>query len=394
MKTLAWILAVASITIQMRGSEASPYLFYNFEDSTDFPAGALVEEKRGIQVMKPQAVVVATSGAAPSRHLMVSGAAVLLGNRFTGDGRTHLEVWVQPQAVALAEGAEFLDYDGAAVALFSVGEGQAELHALHIAADDRGFWVSTGKRIPVTTSGAAETWHRINITQHWEQGRWDLALDGIPVLQGLGRGSSAEGRDFELWLYGHGDGAFNAFDDVLVCAEPPDILESHLSKKRGARVLGPQQPSSTDKRVRRQTTGSSRRQHDLASPDPKKAGRAQVLNIHLQIVGGGRLVGEFESKDKSGRMAQIALYSPGYDADGKPKPLEVQIQCDAELEEGASLGQIEWAITEHPKEGEDKVRVIVFGTFAQGPSLIAKVPSEWSNKPLSIQCGQLGLQKP
>ena len=63
------------------------------------------------------------------------------------------------------------------------------------------------------------------------------------------------------------------------------------------------------------------------------------------------------------------------------------------IKEGATLDDIEWAITENPKDGEEQVRVILSGTFHSGPSLIAKVPSEWSNKPLSIHCGALGLKR-
>ena len=102
----------------------------------------------------------------------------------------------------------------------------------------------------------------------------------------------------------------------------------------------------------------------------------------------------FESDAKNGKKQKFALYTPGYDEDGKPKPLEVQIRCDAQLKEGATLADIEWAITEHQGEDQKKnLMVILFGTFETGPSLIAKIPSEWSNKPLSIQCGQLGLKK-
>lgn len=370
----------------------SPYLFYTFDHPADFPAGPL-EEAQGLLTIEPEAVVAEETGPAVSRHLSVTGAVVLAGKRFTGDGKTHLEAWVRPQAVAVAEGAEFLDYDGAAVALFRTGQGHAELHALHITEKDEGFWVSTGQRIVVDEGGRAAAWHRLHITQHWEKGRWDLALNGETVLQGLGRGSSAQGRDFELWFYGQGEQAASAFDDVLICALPPDLLENHLSRTRTARVPAVPRSVGTEKRVTRQTTDSSRRQKALASEDLPGRGRAKVLNIQLQVIGGGRHIGEFEATDSRGQPQNFALYTPGYQEDGRPKPLEIAIRCDAELEEGASLEQIQWAITEHSQDPAQTVRVIVHGTFANGPSLVAQVPSEWSNKPLAIRCGKLPIQK-
>jgi len=299
---------------------------------------------------------------------------------------------VRPRAVSSKDGAEFFDYDGAAVALFQNVDGLAELHALHIGEDQKGFWVSTGVRLRVK-DGVVEDWFRINITQQWEVGTWDLAVNGTQVLQGIGRGACADGKMFEVWLYGNGSQSVNRFDDLLISADPPDVLESKIASMRKPRISTSSVVSSQEKKVSRQTSDDKRRQHMLPSPDPKKYGQVQVLNMSLKVVGGGRHIGEFESKDKNGQEQKIALYSPGYDEDGKAKPLQVRIRCDAKLGEGVSLSQIEWAITEDPKEGANEVKVIVFGTFATGPSLIATVPSEWSNKALSIHCGQLGLTK-
>jgi len=372
----------------------SPYLFYPFEDAQAFPLGPFVGSKQGLQLMTPEAIVTKDQQQlVASRYLDVSGSTVVVGKRFTGHGQTHMEIWVRPIAVSFKDGAEFIDYDGAAVALFQNGDGVAELHALHIAEDQKGFWVSTGIRLPVK-DGAAEDWFRLNITQQWEVGTWDLAVNGTQVLQGIGRGACADGKMFEVWLYGNGAQSFNSFDDLLISADPPDLLESKLASRRKPHSNPASWLLSHDKKVSRQTSDDKRRQHTLPSPDPTKAGQVQVLNISVEVVGGGKHIGEFESKDKLGQEQKFALYSPGYDEDGKAKPLQIRIRCDAKLKEGVSLSRIEWAVTEHPKDGATQVKVIVFGTFAKGPSLTATVPSEWSNKALSIQCGQLGLAKP
>lgn len=392
MKAPLFFLIGVSFAQWVVADEMSPYLFYQFEDAKVFPIGPLVDNAQGLQMMTPESIVIEEPGIVPSRFLEVSGSTVVIGNRFTGHGKTHLEIWVRPRAVSFKDGAEFFDFDGAAVALFQNVDGLAELHALHIGEDQKGFWVSTGVRLRVK-DGVVEDWFRINITQQWEVGTWDLAVNGTQVLQGIGRGACADGKMFEVWLYGNGSQSVNRFDDLLISADPPDVLESKIASMRKPRISTSSVVSSQEKKVSRQTSDDKRRQHMLPSPDPKKYGQVQVLNMSLKVVGGGRHIGEFESKDKNGQEQKIALYSPGYDEDGKAKPLQVRIRCDAKLGEGVSLSQIEWAITEDPKEGANEVKVIVFGTFATGPSLIASVPSEWSNKALSIHCGQLGLTK-
>lgn len=391
MKTLALFSVLILASFHASGAERTPYLFINFDDASVFPPGEIAGATQGIQVITPVANVVKDE-AGPKSHLQVSGSVVLLANRFTGDGQTHFEAWVRPQAVTADDGMEFLDYDGAVLAMFRTDEDHAEIHALHMVSADVAFWVSTGVQIPIK-NGIAVDWHVIHIQQHWEQSTWDLTLDGVMVLQGLGRGQYADGKLTEVWLYGHGDQSLNAFDDLLLSADAPDVLERELAAHYQRRTSVAAQAQQKKKLVGRSTTDSHRRQKTQAQPDPKKIETAKILDVSLQVVGGGRHIGEFESTEKDGKKKKFALYTPGYDENGKPKPLEVQIRCDAELKEGASLDDIEWAITEHPKDGEEQVRVILSGTFQSGPSLIAKVPSEWSNKPLSIRCGTLGLRR-
>ena len=393
MKALSLTLFFGSLAAMTAASDVSLYLFYPFQDEKEFPLGSLAHPVQGLQVITPDAVVTEGEAQVDSRHLDVSGSVVVMGNRFTGNGQTHLEIWVKPQAVDFADGAEFLDFDGAAVALFRSGDGQAELHALHIGEDQRGFWVSTGVRIAVTNH-VAGAWFRLNIAQQWEAGTWDLAVNGTQVLQGIGRGGRADGKLLEVWPHGNGPEGRKSFEDLAGSADLPDVLESQLASLRQPRSTAVAPAASMEKKVKRLTSDAKRRQHTLPEPDPSQAGKVRLLNLSLKVVGGGRHIGEFESRDKSGNDQKFALYTPGYDENGKPKPLQIRIRCDAELEEGASLGRIEWAVTEHPQEGDSRVKVIVFGTFANGPSVLATIPSEWSNKPLSIQCGQLGLTQP
>lgn len=378
----------------LAAAEHLPYSFTNFEDRQEYPAGPWRDGAAGLQVTTPEARVAEGSSDEESRHLLVSGAVAQVGRRFTGDGQTHLELWARPRAEQPGEGAEFLDFDGAALALFATGEREAEFHALHITEDDKGYWIATGTRVRLQ-GGGSEKWHSVHIIQHWEQGTWDLALDGVRVLEGIGRGTCADGPAFALWLYGTRAGETCAFDDVLVSSLPPDELEKQMALAKRLRAPPWSDSLSPDKRVGPQTQDARRRQHQQSSPKRAAMGQIKSLEMRVEVVGGGRHIGEFESKEKSGEMSKFALYTPGYDEDGKPKPLQVRLSCDAQLEEGASLADIEWAITGTPKdEGKDgRMLVVLRGTFEKGPTLVATVPAEWSNKPLSIHCGNLGLKR-
>lgn len=394
MKSVLIICGLAATLNMSAAEQRSPYLFINFEDEREFASGPLREGAGGLHPSKPEVSVVAGTNAAESRHLRISGAAVQMGRRFTGDGQTHLEAWVRPRAEQPGEGVEFLDFDGAAVALFASGPNEAEFHALHITENDNGFWIATGARTRLK-DGASETWHSIHLIQHWDQGTWSLSVDGVPVLEGIGRGTCTKGAVFELWLYGTKAGEPCLFDDLLMSPLPPADLEKQMAFAARRHWMAPSSERSSDKKVGPKTKNASRRQHQMPSPNRKSIGGIKNLEMHVNVIGGGRHIGEFDSQEKTGQTGKFALYTPGYDEKGRPKPLELRLRCDAQMEEGASLAQIEWAVTEMPKEGGGKagLRVIAHGTFEKGPTLTTTLPSEWSNKPLSIHCGSLNLSR-
>jgi hypothetical protein len=114
---LSATLIMGLSSIHPLAAGGTPYLFIDFDDSALFPLGKLKSETGGLQVMMPDAAIVKEADEAKD-HLHVSGSVVLLANRFTGDGQTHLEVWVKPRAVVMGDGMEFLDYDGAVLAFF------------------------------------------------------------------------------------------------------------------------------------------------------------------------------------------------------------------------------------------------------------------------------------
>lgn len=394
-----WVVCVGVIGVGVngaKGEERLPYRFTDFEDVQAFPPGPLRGEAGGFQVTALAAGVAEKAGGVEgeSRHLRVSGAVVQMGRRFTGEGKTHLELWVRPRAEQAGEGTEFLDFDGAAVALFAVSASEAEFHALHITEGDQGYWIATGVRVPVK-AGQSERWHRISLCQDWGQGTWDLAVDGAVVLEGIGRGRCAEGAVFALWLYGTKDGKAAAFDDVLISPVPPELLEQQEALRLRQRQPQGRVVENGAGQVGPQTQDMRRRQHGQPPPERGALGQIKSMELHAEVVGGGRHIGEFDAKEETGEMRQYALYSPGYDEEGKPKPLQLRLRCDAQLEEGATLAQIQWAITEMRQEADPgkPLRVVMHGTFAKGPTVLATLPSEWSNKPLEIRCGKLELQR-
>lgn len=367
-----------------------PYLFVNLEDDKEFPSGTLRAGSHALQVMSPDASVVDGASKEDSRHLLVSGAVALVGQRFTGDGQTHLELWAKPHSHSTSDGGEFLDFDGAVVGLFRSSEESAEFHVFHATESDRGYWLSTGVTVALK-KGVCESWHRLNVTQDWSRGTWSLGIDGAPVMEGIGRCTCAEGNLFELWMYGAGDREATAFDDLVVSSVPPDVLERALAAKAHAIARAPE--DRQEQRVARLSAEAARRQHREPRPDSRKAASSRILDTQIQVVGGGRHIGEFTSKGKSGMEEKFALYTPGYDEAGKPKPLQVRIRCDAKLQVGASLRELEWAVTEMPRDEQSSVRVIVHGTFEKGPTLTVTIPSDWSNKAFSIRCGYLKLER-
>lgn len=373
-------------------AEEAPFYFTNFEDVVAWPGGELKTPRAGWQVTEPAAWIRNGDMAKGSRHLEVSGAVNFLGERFTGDGQTWLEIWVRPRAMRMTEGAELLDFDGAVLAFFEDGKGKGEWHGLHITEDGAGHWIATGVKAPLS-DGAAAHWHCVGIIQNWAERTWDLVVDGRPVLTGMGRGECAAGRHFELWFYGHGDGFANRYDDVLVSPVPPAVLEAQQVELRKDRQAARTELQGDEKRVGAGSSEGRRRKHQLPRPQWQSRGRAEVLSLALEVVGGGRHIGQFESRNDQGAVEKFALYSPGYDAEGKPKPLEILIRCDAKLEAGARLGDIEWAVTALEEQNQSGQRVIAWGDFSTGPGVKTTLPSEWSNKPLAVHCGSLGLKE-
>lgn len=383
---LHWVLAFHSTT---QGAEV-PYHFFDFEAPL-FSKGILPDSIPGLSLRQGKAQIAPTQSQDDhGQYLVVSphhphGALLLTSKRVAADQRSHAEIWVRPQATDPQAGEEIIDFDGAVVGLFRrPNESYAEFHAFHQTSKDTGYWLSTGRLIQLDDQGKAQQWHRLNITQNWAEGTWSLKIDGELPLAGLSRSGAVDPQRFECWLFGQEQGACD-FDDLLVTPIDPDQLEANAIVGRISK------PSPTAQRQHSVPTKASskqagpRRQATLPKSSHEIVAKPSTFDVHLKVVGGGKHLTEFDVAEQHNKARRIALYSPGYDADGSPLPLKVEIRSDGHLSEGLVLADLQWAITEFADPKQPKpLQVIVHGNFSSGPTQTATVPSNWSNKPLSI----------
>lgn len=358
-----------------------PYYFYSFEgrQKSPFPP-------KGIQVRQGNVTRSDISGQSGSSLVIEPsqphGALTLSGRRLIAEGSSHLEIWTAPSPTNMATGGEFLDFDGAAVALFHSAQdpSQAEFYAFHFTGPNSGSWISSG----VVIQPQSASWHRLGIIHDWSAGTWNLEIDGRPVLSGLGRATDVPKDHFELWLFGQIDGSSH-FDDILITPVAPARLETLLA----SRTRHPSRKSIAmphrDAVAHSAPAPQKRRQHPPNDLDrPSLFAKPETLDAEIEVVGGGRHLTSTDITSDTGESKRYSFYSPGYDASGKPLPLQVQIRSDGSLADGRRLRDLHWSVTELPKKGQVIVPILVQGTFATGPVQTATVPSTFSNKALTI----------
>ncbi len=401
------VLGVAKITCCLMGaaagvlraeSESLPYHMIRFEANEGYQAGAFKGAGGGLQLLQGDARIVGEDGDEAGLCLeTVAGnpyASIhFRGERVSRNAKTYYEVWVRPSASPLAKSEEFMDLDGAVLGFFADGaDGPATFHAYHALPEHQGNWVSTGVSAVVGPSGMTREWIRIGICQNLATGTWDLEIGGELVLTEIRLTETPQQDGIELWLLGHETGA-NRFDDLLVSPVEPDSLRlgetKHLPQGRPAKNGQAGNLDRTgERKVGRKQSDEDRRRHNAGIPAGVAKAAPKSLEFEMDIIEGGTQHGKVAAKDSDSKNPSFLLYSPQYDDAGKPLPLKVRIQCDAQLVEGADLSKILWAVTElAKKEGNEPRRVIAHGTFTTGFTQIAEIPSEWANKGTTIQVG-------
>ncbi|MDP3852076.1 MAG: hypothetical protein Q8Q59_16365 [Luteolibacter sp.] len=378
-------------------SESLPYHLIRFEENEGYQAGAFKGSGGGLQLLQGEARIVREDRDEAGQCLeTVAGdpyASIHFhGERVSRNDKTYYEVWVRPCASPLAKSEEFMDLDGAVLGFFAYGpDGHATFHAYHALPEDAGYWVSTGVSAAVGSSGMTQEWIRIGICQNMATGTWDLEIGGEVVLSEIRPTETSREDGIQLWLLGHETGA-TRFDDLLVSPVDPDSLRlgetKHLPQGRSARNGHAGNLDRTgERKVGRKQSDDDRRRHDAGIPAGLAKAAPKSLEFEMDIIGGGTQHGKFDGKGADANRSFL-LYTPQYDDAGKPLPLKVRIQCDAELAEGVDLSKILWAVTElAKKEDKEPLRVIAHGTFTTGFTQIAEIPSEWANKGTQMRVG-------
>ena len=379
-------------------SESLPYHMIRFEENEGYQAGIFKGAKGGLQLLQGDARIVREDGVEAGQCLeTVAGnpyASIHFhGERVSRNGKTYYEVWVRPSASPLARSEEFMDLDGAVLGFFADGPDRpATFHAYHALPEDAGYWVSTGVSAAVGTTGMTQEWIRIGICQNLATGNWDLEIGGEVVLTEIRHTDTPRQDGIQLWLLGHEKGV-NRFDDLLVSPVKPDSLRlgevKQLPQSRSVRKGHAGNLDRTgERKVGRKQSDEDRRRHDAGIPAGRAKATPKSLEFEMDIIGGGTQHGKFDNKGPDSKNESFLLYSPQYDDAGKPLPLKVRIQCDAELAEGVDLSKIVWAVTELAnKEDKEPRKVIAHGTFTTGFTQIAEIPSEWANKGTQIRVG-------
>lgn len=387
-------LAFFVLTFYSEASTAPNGYFVSFEKDQGFEIGKLEHITSGVQITQGSGLTEREDGPENRQFLRLTAsnpfsALVMRGQRMITNGKSNLDCWVRPYASASDSSGEFLDFDGAPVAFFRDGDAATgQFHVFHQTSKSDGYWISTGPVFALDPEGLAAEWHRITITHDWSGAIWSMTINGTLALKGIRRPEGIAASRFELWLFGQSGGDC-CFDDLLVSGLGPDQLEASsnpLWKKSGSAV--DPGPEPTDKIVGGQQKLEELKQK-LANPgDVKIADEPVKLSLKARVTGGGRHLTDADIKDERGVSKHYGFYSPGYGDDGKPLPLQVDLRCDTRLKTGMRMSDLKWAITELEDSKNPKpVRVIVEGDFSSGPTLTATVPSEWSNKALSVHVG-------
>lgn len=292
----------------------------------------------------------------------------------------YAEVFARPVTGDASRGGEVLDFGGAVLGFFREGT-VGELCALSSKSATESVWISTGVQVPVTAAGISTKWLRLGIRLNRRSGRWDLVVNGRPVLAGLRAVPRAAG--LKLWLYGHSSAPV-WIDDVLISSIPPDELERRLARDAAARRL-PALPAAGPQIVRR--AQSSERLRGNAPVLRDAQGDIVIEDWHLSLSDGNRT---YEATMTATSDDQITAYSPAYDEAGNALPMQLTITADAMLEPGADLRRLVWEIRE--LVGWKKYGALLMeGDFRTGLVQVVTLPPEITRKATAVR---LGLDPP
>lgn len=194
MKNLSVILRFVLIGAGVLGgvrsaAQITPPYSTGFEAGQGYTLGSLASQD-GWSVPQGAADVTNTLAQAGSNSvglLTTSGRAEITQafNSFSGGTVTYVDFWSVPSVGPAQPGSTTATAGGS---LFSLVRLDATGHLIALDGDGSGggTWVPTGRTIALNGSGQATAWVRFTLRQDYSADTWDLYLDGMPALHGLG----------------------------------------------------------------------------------------------------------------------------------------------------------------------------------------------------------------
>jgi hypothetical protein len=384
------LLWMAVVCAGAQEPKLPPYYFANFEPKSGWAEGALTLTKSSINLAQGDAEIRADNAPDSGYHLALTatdpfGAVWVDSSPVSKNNRVYCELQARPVAGGEDHDAEFLDFGGAVLGFFRVG-GRGEIRALYGRTAEESVWISTGLRFELDDTDAAADWMQILIELDQRQGRWNLTVNGTPVLRGLRVSRFEEAGALKLWLYGQSSGVAR-FDDLLLCGMLPDDLEKVLAVRmaRRPRAAG-HEPIASRKLV----TGS-RKASGLRSlrPTLRKAPAVPLIvdDWNLTLETGGRSARSQPTPRVNvppDQRMRIIPFAPAYDDNGNVLPGVITITAEAALQPGTDLSRLRWRVAELKGFPDKLGETAAEGDFRTGLVQTATLAPEWMKKALHV----------
>ena len=340
---------------------ATPAYFYTgFEQTDEETLGSGAESP--IRILGGHAEIVTTPETPTQRCLELAptqpfGTVCVDATSLAKRNIFYLEVLAKPCVADDASDGEFLNFGGAILGFFKVGD-VGELRAL-VSAPKGNVWIATGVRFALAADTLPSDWIRIGIRLNRTTERWDISIDGTLILSGM-KAITPQGKSaLSLCLFGQSSHP-SRFDDLILSAMEPGKLEKlitlqtlrKLQKQAAATARAPQIVSA--------------RKPELAlrnAQTPKPSAGKPILRGWTVSVGSGGNKDQATS-GLNGKMDDQPLLTPW-----TKEPIPMTITADVALQPGTDLSQIRWKVThvEKAKGQPDKeIKVLAEGNFSTG----------------------------
>jgi hypothetical protein len=306
--------------------------------------------------------------------------------------RLMLSAMMRVSASPTAEGHEFLDFDGALLALVAdpANPSLAELQLFHSVDGEVGWWFATGAKFPLCREHGLTAWLDITVTRDFTKGVYSVEVDGHPIMQSVGAYPYREEKSQYVWFFG-GAKSFHLLDDVYLGPPAEAPVRAKLREKL-APTLAEGDPDTPTEPARfppnakqfKKKSGQTARRAPRGKPSVGEAAPAgerpdPISGVDFEMFTADETLDHISAKF-DGKGAVTAKKTP------KNKlPVTFRITLRTQIEEGLRLDHVSWHITRHfhrkPDTGEIK-EVFASGDFSQ--NLVQEVEMPYD---LYEECG-------